>query len=211
VNWRVRIGSWRGAPIFAHWTLPLLAIVLSDFRFKPILWSGIAVIMLVHELGHAIAVRACGASTVEIEFNAVGGHCLWSGRTSALQHSAIAWGGVAGQGALLCAVLVVTAFAPVPRFSRLAEFVDVLIGTNIYLMIFNLLPWGPLDGSHAWPLVPRVLERAVYSWREKSQHAGKAVNREVDALDAAEQRPIQVPEVDAFLRSLTSPPEEKQG
>ena len=50
------IGHFRGAPIRLHWTLPLGAFAMGRFAFVPAFWVGFALLILIHELGHALLV-----------------------------------------------------------------------------------------------------------------------------------------------------------
>jgi hypothetical protein len=50
----LRIGRFRGAPIRLHWTVPLACVVFTRFSFVPGAWLGFVLLVLIHELGHAV-------------------------------------------------------------------------------------------------------------------------------------------------------------
>ncbi len=149
----ITIAHVRGTPIRVHWTTPLGAIFFTGFSINPLVWLGFLVLVIVHELGHAACVHFYGYGVAAIEINGLGGRCEWAGDPTAKQDAVIAAGGVAAQAVLLAATLLVLAMTgPVPWF--LQGFAHVLVSTNVWLMVVNLLPIPPLDGSRAWTLIP---------------------------------------------------------
>src|SRR5262245_63335127 len=70
-------------PIMIHWTVAALAIIISGFRFQPGAWLGFFVIILVHELGHAVAVWKARAMVSAIVMDGTGGHCEWEATSRA--------------------------------------------------------------------------------------------------------------------------------
>jgi Zn-dependent protease len=50
-------------------------------------------------------------------------------------------------------------------------FVGILVGINLLLMVFNLIPLGPLDGHYILPyFLPRPLARRYVAWN--AQYGG---------------------------------------
>lgn len=146
------VGHVRGVPIRVHWSTPLGAIVFTGFSINPLVWLGYFLVVLVHELGHAAVVRLYGYEVAGIEVNGLGGRCEWAGDPTAKEDAIIASGGVAAQALLfLITVLVLAMTGPLPWF--LAGIAHVFITINVWMIVVNLLPIPPLDGSRAWPLV----------------------------------------------------------
>src|SRR5262249_21054466 len=85
-------------------------VALSAFWLGPLpagLVAGYLLIMLAHELGHAVMAKACGARITGFDVSLFAGACFWQGHVKPLQRVVIAWGGVIAQ-ALLFAGAVAT-------------------------------------------------------------------------------------------------------
>ncbi len=153
------IAHFRGAPIRLHWTLPLGALVMSNFRFVPAFWLGFTLLILIHELGHALLVLRFGLGLSEIVVHGAGGYCRHEHHGSPLQQALVAWGGVLAQlAALVVCQLALLVLGP-PTSMQLAILVHVFTTANLWIIGFNLLPVEPLDGAKAWRLVPLLLRR----------------------------------------------------
>jgi len=155
--WTVtRVG---GVPLRVHWSAAVGALVFGGFRFAPAAWLAFLVIVLLHEVGHALIVRALRHRVVALEVTGFGGLCRWSGAATPLERSMIAWGGVLAQAVLLVVtfgVLALGGFRVVPFGGELAY---TFVWTNLWLIGLNLLPFAPLDGAEAWRLVPELGRR----------------------------------------------------
>lgn len=179
----IHVGSYRGAPVRIHWSTPIGAFVLTGLAFVPGAWVGFLLLVLVHELGHAVLVRRFRLSVLSIDVHGLGGVCRWSGSATDRQRAIIAWGGVLGQAVLLVAALLAAPlFGPStsPFFRELRES---LIATNLTLMAINLLPVPPLDGAAAWSL---------FRWR-RSRHAPHTPQRRDFAAAASKAAPRPAP------------------
>ncbi|MFZ5442004.1 MAG: hypothetical protein ACOZQL_18505 [Myxococcota bacterium] len=154
------LGRWRGVPVRMHLLAPI-GWLLFVTRFAPGSWLGallgLVVLIFVHEVGHAVLVRANGAWVQSIDFLLLGGECSWQGTVTPLGQSVIAWGGVLGQALLLGVVHGVLAITGQPTEPFLIALVFVLTVSNVWMMGLNLLPIRPLDGSRAWLVFPRAV------------------------------------------------------
>jgi hypothetical protein len=137
-------------------------LLFTRARFEPALWLAFLVIVLVHELGHAAAVRSSGFTLSGIDVTGLGGQCRFRGRASDLERAWIAWGGVLAQMLLLVVALVIRAIggAPQSRAALLAS--EAFIEINLWVAALNLLPFAPLDGADAWRLFGE-LERSGWT------------------------------------------------
>jgi stage IV sporulation protein FB len=140
-----------GAPVRVHWSLPLGLIVLGRFAISPVAWLLALVIVILHEVGHAVLARRFGCSVLSLDLHALGGACRWTGAVSPWQRALIAWGGVLAQLVLLVA-LESAAWATGPLGLARWPLVVWLAQTNVLIMLLNLLPVRPFDGREAWPL-----------------------------------------------------------
>jgi len=160
----LRVARLAGIDLKVHWSFPVGALIFTRARFEPVLWLSFAVIIVVHELGHAAAVKAVGFTVSGIDVTGLGGHCRFRGRASELERAWIAWGGVVAQMLLLLVVLVARAIwgAPESRAGLLAS--EAFVGINLWIAALNLVPVRPLDGADAWRLFGE-LERSGWTLR----------------------------------------------
>lgn len=147
------LGHVWGAPIQVHWTTPVVAFALTGLSFVPGAWLGFLVIVLIHEIGHALVVRSCGAHVISVNAHGLGGTCEWYGHVTARQRAMIAWGGVLAQGVLYVAARLVATV--VPSWGFWGQVLYTLTATNLILIVVNLLPIRPLDGAEAWKIFQR--------------------------------------------------------
>jgi hypothetical protein len=153
------VARFRGAPVRVHWSAPLGALFFTRFAFAPGAWVGFFLLLLLHELGHAVLVRAARMQVVSVDIHGLGGVCRWYGVPSPRWRAIIAWGGVAAQAIVLVLTLLALALLPPVTSAFAAQLLDTLVWTNLFLMALNLLPIPPLDGAEAWPLIG-MLRRA---------------------------------------------------
>ncbi len=161
------LARWRGVAVRFHWTVPLGAFLLGGMRFDPPFWLGFLVLILVHELGHALVVRACRQRVLAVDVHGAGGLCRWAGTVSPMQRAAIAWGGVWAQMALAAGVMLFTEVHGPPATRLGATLDEVFVDRNLWLIALNLLPFAPLDGAQAWALPGLLFDRARRALRTR--------------------------------------------
>jgi len=153
------LGHLRGAPVRVHFTLLVGALFWSGFRFAPAFWLGFALLIFVHELGHALFVLRFDLGLTEIALHGAGGHCQHRRTGTQFQEAAVAWGGVLAQLTLWLATQAWLLTLGPPRSAAAASLVAVFGSTNLWLAAFNLLPIEPLDGARAWRLMGMLVAR----------------------------------------------------
>jgi Zn-dependent protease len=150
------LGRVRGAPLRIHWATPLGLFLLSGFRIVPGAWLGFPLVILLHELGHAVLAWTRGLRVVSVDVLAYGGVCRHTLGTP-LDGSIVAWGGVLAQGLLAAIAFPLAAMLSPTGF--LGELFYALTLGNAWMIVFNLLPIPPLDGAEAWKLFGRLGRR----------------------------------------------------
>lgn len=190
-NGSLVVGSFRGAPIRIHWSTPLGVLFFTGFRFIPGAWLGFVLVILIHELGHALMVAAYGQRTIAIDVHGFGGLCWWDGYPTPMGRAMIAWGGVIAQAALALATLVIVTFAGPPEAPFAAALVGSFVGPNLATIATNLLPIPPLDGAEAWKILP-ILRSRMRRRREiaKARAARELAARSIAITDAEELAPM---------------------
>jgi len=179
------LARFRGAPIRMHWTLPLGALIWSGFRFEPAFWLGFAILILIHELGHALLVLRYRLGLREIALHGAGGYCAHERSGSRYEAAVVAWGGVLAQLVLYLIVQAGYSLLGPPRSYQLAVFLGVFGYTNLWLAAINLIPFEPLDGAKAWPLLGMLAAR--FRNRARAHEASKRRRNVQDELRALER------------------------
>jgi Zn-dependent protease len=192
------IGRWRGAPVRAHWSLPIGALVFGRGQFVPGFWLGFVLLVLIHEIGHAVLVKRYRHRLSSIDVHGFGGVCCWSGDPTAIERASIAWGGVLAQAVALAFAWAALRFAGPPDTVFVAELASAFTATNLWLIAINLIPVAPLDGAEAWKLPGLLAAR-----RRKRGGAGFAYEREAATLQRYADEPsndVKVAVDDALRR-----------
>jgi Zn-dependent protease len=166
------MGRIGGASVRVHWSLPVGAILLTGLRFSPGAWLGFFLVVLVHEIGHAVAVLRGGLRLVAIDVTGVGGACRFEGIPTPRRRVLIAWSGVLAQAALLVAAGIARLVGGRPEHAFVADLVDPLVRANGTLIFFNLIPFRPFDGAEAWGVIPLVA--AARARRRMDREAARA-------------------------------------
>jgi Zn-dependent protease len=187
-----------------HWTLLLGAVVWSRFTFAPAFWVAFALLILIHELGHALVVLRYGLGLSEIAIHGAGGYCRHEQSGTRFQEAFVAWGGVLAQLALYVVTQLTLLVVGPPETIHSAQLVHVFTETNLWIAALNLIPFEPLDGAKAWPMLGMLAAR----WRKKAAvHEVAARRRSVqdelralEKLDTRAETPSQ--KTDRIVREL---------
>jgi hypothetical protein len=189
-RWLLNVG-----PLKLH--LALFALVpLAAFGGE---WAGAAaalgLVVLAHELGHAVLARIFGARITSLTLAPVGGVCRWEGDVSPMQRVAIAWGGALAQAVLFAVTLTALAAFGFPERAFVNGAAMVLALLNPVLLFVSLLPLEAFDGHGALKLfgmlrARRQLKRleGTPTWVDDSM----VIDEEEDDVDTRE---LEVPEL----------------
>ena len=199
-----RIAQWKRIPIYVHWSV-LIGLVLAYIKtgqwFSALLmFASFFALLAVHELGHAVAARRRRTFVYEIRLYLMHGLCRFAFPYHEIDHIVIAWGGVLAQGVVLLISAIVGAllwrFAPEAAIALWPVFY-VLIGANMVMIAFNLLPIAPLDGHIAWRILrplgrgiaarwrnaAAAIRRALFVRRRRREMKRDAENKVVDLME----------------------------
>ncbi|MFO0714142.1 MAG: hypothetical protein U0353_30070 [Sandaracinus sp.] len=197
----VQIASFRGIPIRAHWTLPILCVLWSGLRFAPGAWIGALFVVLLHELGHAYLARRQRLHVMEVMLHGFGGHCAYVGEVTPWQRSIVASGGVLAQALLLVLaypveLLLTTRVAsgapPPPAF--VWDLLYAWTYANLGIAMFNLLPIGRLDGAEIWKLPGLWLARRRRREIARATATKRAPARDEVRPSAKASEPVEIDE-----------------
>ncbi|MFE2611736.1 site-2 protease family protein [Streptomyces mirabilis] len=183
----IRIGSMRGVALRAHWSVPLIMLLLAYGLARrtlpgyapglaPVVYAAAGVVgallllmsLVVHEMAHALTARRAGIPVRDVTLWALGGLTRMDRPATAGAACAVAVSGPFAS--LLIGAIGVGVAAGVEASLGWRVAVAVLGwlgGVNLLLGVFNLLPAAPLDGG-------RVLQALLW-WRtgdrERAQRA----------------------------------------
>ena len=152
----LRLFRFRGIDVFVHWTWLLLAAYEMQYRhsrYQTKIWNLIELltvfaIVLMHEFGHALATRSVGGKADKILLWPLGGIAFVQ---PPQRPGATLWAIAAGP--LVNVVLIPVTYAIyllARRFNLppdVMEYVRSVVYINLGLLIFNILPFYPLDGG----------------------------------------------------------------
>jgi Zn-dependent protease len=138
-----------GVPVTIDWTflmVPLFAV--GGGWERALTWTAVIFVsVLLHELGHAVAMRAFGLAP-RITLYAFGGLTFWpaGAAPSPKQNFVVSGAGPAVSISLGLVSLVV--FVTEPSSPAIASIVRDSLFVNLFWGAINLLPMLPLDGGH---------------------------------------------------------------
>jgi Zn-dependent protease/predicted transcriptional regulator len=196
MRWSWRIGKIAGIDVHVHATFWLLLIWIGLLRYRtsgsiaavvPELIFILAVfgIVVLHELGHALAARRYGIATRDITLLPIGGVArLDRMPREPRQELVIALAGPAVNFALAAVLyLALAATGGVPSVAEAASL-DAgfftralpaqLIGINLWLGTFNLIPAFPMDGGRVLRAALAMRSGNYASATEQAARVGRA-------------------------------------
>ena len=181
---RVRQVRIFGAPLYVHWSVPLIVALLASLSFLVGPWFAITAaacyftLILLHEAGHAFVAHRLGYEVVAVRLSGWHGRCEFEAPESEEHHVMIAWGGVLAQLAVALPMMALMTLAGRENLGHAGALaVTILSRTNLLMAAINLLPVPGLDGAIAWRVVPlgiqwwsarRVAKRALSKFSRRS-------------------------------------------
>lgn len=199
----LRFGSWRGIEIRAHWSLLVIASLLTwsladaalpdnaEGYSTAMYWVAGAVAavaflgaILAHELGHSIVAQRRGIRVRRITLWLFGGVAELDGRPQTWRNElSVALAGPAVSAAIGVSAVGAAAVLWAATDAGLATAVLAWLGsTNIMLALFNLLPGAPLDGGRVFAAWRWSRHGSPVRAREEAARAGVLVAHGMIAL-----------------------------
>jgi Zn-dependent protease len=155
MSWSWRIFRIAGIDVYVHFTFFLLLAWVAYTYQLPGLFFVLALfgIVVLHELGHALAARRYGIGTRDITLLPIGGVARLERMPEVPQHElVVALAGPAVNvalalvfGLLLLLSLGLSAVSNVPAL--IGNFLFQMVAVNVILVLFNMLPAFPMDGG----------------------------------------------------------------
>jgi Zn-dependent protease len=161
-----RIGRLAGIDVFLHWSVVALVAILfltvstRDLGAKVFLVAAVIGVMVLHELGHALAARRLRYRVHSIEIYPFVGLTSHDAPASLADKGLIAWAGVLAQLAVAAPLIAYTAVFGFTPYGVVNAVIGVFGYFSLAIAVFNLLPARGLDGATAWRALPAI-------WRER--------------------------------------------
>lgn len=158
----LNLGKLFGIDLYVHstfWLLPLLVLFqtmgagLHEIAFQLAFVFAVFGCVVLHEIGHALAARAYGIGTRHITLYPIGGvAALERMPEKPLQEVVVALAGPAVNVVIAIALffgLVATGTILPEDYETpvVVQFAEYMLGANVLLCLFNLLPAFPMDGG----------------------------------------------------------------
>lgn len=193
-----QLGRWLRIPVAMHWSVLFAPawfyLMLNSFWPAVIATVAFLVLLVVHELGHVIALRWRKIAIERVTFFGLHGNTSHAGSTPG-NEIIVAWSGVFAQGIALALALAtdyalgsggMVAFIATP-------VIFVFTTVNIFMMFIALIPFGPFDGHKAWQVIPWV--RAKLRARRQRATKIQLTDAQLHALEQqSEQEAAQLME-----------------
>lgn len=187
----IRVARIGGAPIDLHWSCVAGGLVLSAagaFRRELLVPLVVAylLVVLTHEIGHAVAARVLGLKVYGIRLMGLGGYCLTEPALGPRRICVLYSGGMIAQLISFFAALFVHAMSSGPEGPVLGSFIVAFTFGNAIVFAYSLLPstyrGQPSDGRV-------LLQLAIDRWHGRTVfYAGMPV------MNSPAESPVFSPE-----------------
>lgn len=177
----------------------VVAVALLLLRY-PVALIAFVLLILGHEVGHAVLARRSGLEVSRIDLHGFGGRCVYFGDwATEWNRAVIAWGGIVVQAAILLPIWLWVKLLPVPDGwvgALLGQALLVLFPINLLILLFNLIPLAPLDGHQAWRIIP-MLPARFGAWKRtrrarRSREERQTAIRKASVAGRAKARGLRV-------------------
>ena len=183
VKGSIILGRWNGAPIRIHWTVLLSGLIFGGSKFLPVYWMSFIVIILIHEAGHAFVIRRMGLRVDEIVVHGIGGYCRWVGDPGPVSRSVIAWGGVLAQFILFITSIILFSIVNASHGAITSQIYRAFVISNIWIIVFNLIPVAPFDGAEAWKIIGYIRDDvSLYLRQQKRKKQDDVLERQLQEI-----------------------------
>ncbi|MCB9609349.1 MAG: hypothetical protein H6716_22340 [Polyangiaceae bacterium] len=170
-------------PVYVHFTLPLIACVAGGFAFRPYMWLGTLVVVVIHELGHIVLLRRYRLPVLALNLHGAGGEAHTSDWITPWQRCVVAWGGVLAQLSVFFVLGGLARLKLLPHTVKEHDLYDALVGANLLIALVNLLPFPGLDGAEAWKLPRFMYLRGKGAYYEGQLRSVEEAKKRLEAED----------------------------
>ena len=174
MNKKWKLGTWFGIDVFLHWSMVFI-VIWAFVAFGGLLGvlqiAAVFACVVAHEYGHVLMARRYGIGTRDITLYPIGGvAALRAMPKRPSEEIAVSLAGPAvNVGIALVLGLFLFVFGGFAGpIASVGGFLSVVLITNLFLAVFNLIPAFPMDGG-------RVLRAWLARKQDRLQATEKAV------------------------------------
>jgi Zn-dependent protease len=162
----IRIARISGATVYVHWSVLVVTAVMLISAIENAGSTVLAVVcylgvLLLHEWGHLVAAHRVGSVVWSIELYPLHGVTRYAETSSQYDECVVAWGGVLVQLAVAVPLILWATFVGFTGIAAVDAVIAMFGYFSAVIAVYNLLPFGRLDGATAWRIVPLL-------WRRKT-------------------------------------------
>ncbi len=172
----IRLGTYAGIPVRAHWSMALVAVLFgfnlaASLGVIPGLIATVAFFgsILAHEFGHALVARRYGVETESIDLWALGGVAHLDREPPTPRADGL----IAVAGPLVSLVIGVAALGA--GIALQSNAIGLIGAVNLLLAVFNMLPGAPLDGGRVLRAVRWARTGNKYRAMRDAGNAGRVL------------------------------------
>ena len=162
----IRIARISGATVCVHWSVLAVTAVMLLSAIENAVSTLLAVafylgVLLLHEWGHLLAAHRVGSVVWSIELYPLHGVTRYAATSSPYDDCIVAWGGVLAQLAVALPLILWATFVGFTRIGAVNAVIAMFGYFSAVIAVYNLLPFGRLDGATAWRIVPLRWRRRI--------------------------------------------------
>jgi hypothetical protein len=154
----IRLMNISGVPLYVHWSVPLLAIIIQlyydrEFTTGPIFILSYLFLIIWHEIGHFFFAKLFCRKVYGLELIGFGGYCYWEATDRLNEEFLIISGGLIFQFILFLFAVAFIYFVGNTEFLIVNCMLVTFSVVNIVLIIINLFPSKKTDGRKLFILM----------------------------------------------------------
>jgi Zn-dependent protease len=154
-----------GVPVSIDWTFLLVPLLAASGGWqRALIWTVVVFVsVLLHELGHAVAMRVFGFAP-RVSIYALGGLTFWPDRAAPTPKQSFVVSSAGPAVSVTLGLLSLAGSFIVAERTAGAEVLQASVWINLVWGVINLLPLLPLDGGHMLDTAATIITGKTQRW-----------------------------------------------